>query len=70
MDFFGVPSLFYLVALFSVKFGPDFYLCHHGGWCLVELAGKRLQGWSLVDCYVSHLAGDLTSIAISSTLLF
>ncbi len=30
----------------------------------------RLCGWSLADCYVSHLAADLAVLVIGATLLF
>ena len=66
--FFGLHHYFTLLPYFPINVILIFTFATMlvgALWCW-----QRLQGWSLTDCYLSHLAADLTIIAISSSLLF
>ena len=66
--FFGFHHYFTLLPYFPLGLTLFFTfatMVAGGIWSM-----HRLQGWSLADCYVSHLCADLAVLCVGATLLF
>lgn len=66
--FFGFHHFFTLLPYFPLALA----LLFTGATMLAGAlwSRQRLQGWSLLDCYLSHLVADLTIIMVGAILVF